>query len=133
MSAFHPLRTSTARLSLPQARRDGLIYIVWWNGRGYFTIPILIASMVLFEVARAALKLPDGFWVFGFALFGAALANWVVGRKLNHNSLKNVRTHRVRERLLYRARHKFMSLPMETFSILMVVAGIGVLIAAAAI
>jgi len=101
-----------------------LIYIAWWTGRGYYTLPILVASMVVFELARAALHLPDGLWVFGFALMGAAAANWVAGRKLNRESLKKVRTHRVRERLIYRARHKFMSVPMETFSIPMAVAGL---------
>jgi hypothetical protein len=108
-----------------------LIYIAWWTGRGYYTLPILVASMVVFELARAALHLPDGLWVFGFALMGAAAANWVAGRKLNRESLKKVRTHRVRERLIYRARHKFMSVPMETFLIPMAVAGLAVLAVAA--
>jgi hypothetical protein len=113
------------------AEGDGLIYIVWWTGRGYYTVPILVASMVVFELARAALHLPDGFWVFGFALVGAAAANWVAGRKLNRQSLKKVRTHPVRERLIYRARHKFMSVPMETFSVPMAAAGLAVLAVAA--
>jgi hypothetical protein len=107
-----------------------LFYVVWWTGRGYYTIPILVASMVVFEIARAVLRLPDGFWVFGFALIGAAAANWFAGRKLNRQSLTKVGTHRVRERLIYRARHKFMSVPMETFSIPMAVAGVAVLIVA---
>lgn len=108
----------------------GVIYIVWWNGRGYYTLLILIASMILFEFARAAARLPDGFWVFGVALIGAAGANWFVGRKLNRLALKKVRTHQIRERLIYRAPHKFMSVPMETFSIAMAAAGVGVLVLA---
>ncbi len=106
-----------------------MIYVAWWTGKGYQTIWIVLASAIMFELVRAALKLPDGMWVFGLALLGAAVANWFVGRKANRKSLAKVRTHRIKERLLYRARHKFMSLPMETFSVVLATAGIGVLVA----
>ena len=104
--------------------------IVWWTGRGFATLLIVIASMIVVELARAILKLPDGLWVFGLALLGAAIANWMIGRRLNERSLAKVRSFRLRERLLYRARHKFMSLPMETFSIILAIAGAGAVIAA---
>ena len=134
MAAFHPKQTSRALLSWRWPQRGyALIYIVWWTGRGYYTLPILIVSMVAFEVARGAMHLPDGFWIFGFALLGAAVANWLAGRKLNRQSLKKVRSNGVRERLIYRARHKFMSVPMETFSIPLAMAGLAVLAAAAVV
>jgi hypothetical protein len=104
-----------------------VVYVAWWTGRGYSTIVIVVAAMVLFELARAALSLPEGIWVFGAGLLGAAAGNWVIGRKLNRKSLAKVRSHRVRERLVYRARHKFMSLPMETFSVILAAAGVVVL------
>jgi hypothetical protein len=63
-----------------------LVYVAWWNGKGYGTILIVVGSMILFELARAALNLPDGIWVFGVAMFGAAAANWVIGRKFNSKS-----------------------------------------------
>jgi hypothetical protein len=106
-----------------------VVYVAWWTGRGYSTIVIVVAAAVVFEVLRAALNLPEGLWVFGVALLGAAGANWVVGRRLNRKSLAKVRSQGVRERLIYRARHKFMSLPMETFSIILAVAGVAVLVA----
>jgi uncharacterized membrane protein len=108
-----------------------LIYVAWWTGRGFYTFPIVIASMIIAEILRAALRLPEGLWVFAIALFVAAAANWQIGRKLNRNSLRKVRTTRLKERLLYRARHKFMSLPMETFSIVLAVAGAAILVGAA--
>ena len=108
-----------------------MIYVAWWTGRGYSTILIVVASMVLFEVARAALNLPEGMWVFGVAMFGAAAANWLIGRKLNRKSRAKVRSNRLRNRLLYRARHKFMSLPMESFSIVIALAGVAVLLTTA--
>jgi O-antigen ligase len=97
--------------------------VAWWTGKGYLTILIVLGSAIVFELARAALNLPDGVWIFGLALFGAAAANWFLGRKINRKSLSKVRSSRLKERLIYRARHKFMSLPMETFSILLGLAG----------
>jgi hypothetical protein len=108
-----------------------LFYVAWWTGRGYSTILVVVMSLMLFELITRALGLPDGPWVFGSALLGAAAANWVIGRKLNRRSLAKVRSHRVRKRLIYRARHKFMSLPMETFSV--VIALMGALILGAAV
>lgn len=99
------------------------MFVAWWTGKGYQTIWIVIASAILFELARAAFNLPEGVWVFGLALIGAAFANWFIGRRVNRKSLAKVRTRELRQRLLYRARHKFMSLPMETFSILLAIAG----------
>jgi hypothetical protein len=111
---------------------NNVVYVAWWTGRGYSTILIVVAAAVLFELLRAVLKLPEGLWIFGLALLGAAAANWVIGRKLNRKSLAKVRSDRIRERLMYRARHKFMSLPMETFSVIIAVAGVAVLVAALA-
>lgn len=107
-----------------------MIYVAWWTGRGYSTILIVLGSMILLELVRAVLGLPDGLWVFGVAMLGAAAANWTLGRELNKKALLKVRSSRLRERLFYRARHKFMSLPMETFSVLIAAVGIGVLVMA---
>ena len=109
-----------------------MVYVAWWTGRGYSTILIVIASMIVFEVARAALNLPDGVWVFGLAMLGAAAVNWFVGQKLNRKSRAKVRSNQLRKKLLYRARHKFMSLPMETFSIIIAAIGVLVLVIAVA-
>ena len=104
-----------------------MFYVAWWTGKGYLTIWIVVASAILFELARATFQLPDGAWVFGLALLGAAVANWLIGRKFNRKSFAKVRSTRIKERLLYRARHKFMSLPMETFSALLGVVGLAVI------
>ena len=104
-----------------------MLYVAWRTGKGYRTIGIVVASTILFEFVRAAIKLPDGVWVFGLALISAAVANWFIGRKLNRKSLAKVKTREVRQRLLYRAPHKFMSLPMKTFSILLAVGGAAII------
>jgi hypothetical protein len=108
-----------------------MIVIAWRTGRGYTTLLILVASLILFELLVRALALRDGPWVFGSALIGAAAANWVIGRKPNRHSLAKVRSRRVRARTFYRARHRFMSLPMETFSIVLAAAGAALLATAA--
>ena len=104
----------------------------WWTGRGYSTILIVVAAAILFELVRATLNLPDGAWVFGIALIAAAFANWFLGRKFNRKSLAKVRSVGLRQRLIYRARAKFMSVPMETFSLVIAAAGVAVLVADAA-
>jgi hypothetical protein len=107
-----------------------VIYVAWWTGRGYSTILIVVASIVLLQLLRMVLGLPNGLWVFDVAMLGAAAANWTIGRKLNRKALLKVRSNRARERLFYRARHKFMSLPMQTFSVMIAAVGMAVLAAA---
>jgi hypothetical protein len=104
-----------------------VVYVAWWTGRGYLTIWVVVASAIFFELARAAFRLPDGVWVFGLSLLGAAAANWMIGRRFNKKSFAKARSTRLKERLLYRARHRFMSLPMETFSVLLGAAGLAVI------
>lgn len=101
-----------------------MVYVAWWTGKGYQAILTVIASAIIAELARGVLGLPQGAWIFGIALIGAAIVNWRLGRKANRKSLRKVRSVRLRDRLFYRARHKFMSLPMETFSVLLVVGGV---------
>lgn len=104
------------------------MFVAWWTGRGYLTIWIVIASAILFEFARAALNMADGVWIFGLSMLAASVANWLIGRKFNKKSLAKVRSHRLKERLLYRARNKFMSVPMETFSLIIAAAGVAALV-----
>ena len=62
----------------------------------------------------------------------AGVANWIIGCRQNAKRTAAVRSIRLRDTLVYRARHKFMSLPIETWSIPLVVGGIGILIYGAA-
>jgi hypothetical protein len=129
MTCKAPIADIPVEANLPSERQGGtaLVYIAWWTGKGYLTILVVVASAILFEVARAAIRLPDGVWVFGLALLGASAANWLIGRKFNRKSFAKVRSRGLKDRLLYRARHKFMSLPMESFSILLGAAGLAVI------
>lgn len=100
------------------------MYFFWWSGRGYLTILIVLGTLSAFGVLQMTSGVSDGPWLWGSALLVAALANWQLGSKVNRKKLIALKPQGARDRLLYRARHSFMSLPMETFSL--VVAGIGV-------
>ena len=102
--------------------------IFWWSGRGYFAALILLLTLTAFGVILrvGADFIPDSPWYWSLAFPIAAAINWRVGCRLNRKKRATLPGFR----LWYRARHTFFSLPMETLSIVMVLAGIGLLIAA---
>ena len=106
------------------------MFVFWWQGRGYQTIWIWLLTMCAFGIVAAIASpyIPDRPWYWGAAFCGAALANWKRGSALNASSLAKRRSSTVVGRLFYKARHRFMSLPMETFSLVLVVVGIGIAI-----
>ncbi|WP_156256805.1 hypothetical protein [Sandarakinorhabdus oryzae] len=102
------------------------MFIFWWQGRGYQTIWILFFTLSLFGVAATIGKayIPDSPWYWGLSLFTAALINWKRGSTLNAKRLALRQSVTLRSRLFYNARHRFMSIPMESFSIILAAAGI---------
>jgi hypothetical protein len=103
------------------------MYIFWWSGRGYLTILVVLGTLATFGVLQAATGIADGPWFWGSGLLVAAVLNWHIGSKVNRKKLAVLKPTGVRSRLLYRARHRSMSLPMETFSLVIAVAGLIVL------
>ena len=102
------------------------MYIFWWTGRGYLTPIIVFGVLLLFGVLLQLGQpvVPDVPWYWGIALIVAGAANWLVSRRQNARKIAAVRTARLRDRLIYRARNKFMSLPFETWSIPLVIGGL---------
>ncbi|MGQ0589517.1 MAG: hypothetical protein ACT4N8_08300, partial [Sphingosinicella sp.] len=102
------------------------MYVVWWSGRGYLTPIILIATLALFGLVLQAGRpmIADTLWYWGIAFVAAAVANWIVGVRVNHKKRRAARS----TRLIYGARHRFMSIPMESFSIVLVLCGIGLIV-----
>lgn len=100
--------------------------VFWWTGKGYLMPVILFAVLTAFGIALQAGRplLDDAPWIWGLAFVSAAGANWHVGRKQNAKKLSAVRSSRLRDRLVYPARNRFMSLPFETWSIPLAVGGI---------
>ncbi len=99
--------------------------VFWWTGKGYLTPIILIVVLAIFGVVLQAGRpiISDAPWFWGIAFIFAAAVNWRVGRKHNRKKLAAVRSIRFRDKLVYPARNKFMSLPFEAWSIPLAVGG----------
>jgi hypothetical protein len=102
------------------------LYIFWWTGKGYLTPVILILVLSGFGLLLQASRplIPDTPWFWGIALIVAGVINWRVGRRKNARKIAAVRSTRLRDTLIYPARHKFMSLPFETWSGALVLGGL---------
>lgn len=103
------------------------MYIFWWSGRGYLTVFVVLGTLAALGVLQTVSGIADGPWLWGSGLLIAAVLNWHIGTKVNRKKLAVSRPSGARSRLLYRARHCFMSLPMETFSLVIAVIGLIVL------
>jgi hypothetical protein len=96
------------------------MFVVWWTGRGFLSLLFLIG---VFGAFGAAVTLSAGDvaferwpWLWGVGLLLAALANWIGGTRLNRVPA-NPFFGSLRDRLTYRPRNRFLSMPMEVWSI----------------
>ena len=100
--------------------------IFWWTGKGYLTAIIVLAVFSVFGIAIAIgspiLKETPAYW--GLAAVVAAVIVWLVGRRVNSEAIASIRSIHLRHKLIYRARHKFMSLPLELWAAPLSVGGI---------
>ena len=100
-----------------------MIFAFWWTGKGYVTALIVFGALCLSGILFQGLapQLNDRPWPWMFALLAAAAINWKLGRNYNAKGrAKALATTTKANQFLYRARHRFMSLPMETFSFVLV-------------
>jgi hypothetical protein len=94
--------------------------VFWWTGRGYLTLLIPFGCGVLAAIIAGIVHLPsDTSWFAAIVFALATPINWLVGRRQNERRRKSLGLLSWRGQLVYKARHKFMSLPMETWSIAM--------------
>lgn len=103
--------------------------VFWWQGKGFFTALIVVGSAIVTGMIADAARLPSysaGFWAVVFLV--SAAINWIVGRRLNAKRRKTFGLLSWRAQLTYKARHKFMSLPMETGSVAMLILAVGLAI-----
>lgn len=100
--------------------------VFWWQNKGYQTLVIVLLTLCAFGLSQAVLRayIPDRPWVWGLALIVAAAINWRKGTELNERSLNKAKPGTIGRRLFYKASHRFMSMPMETFSIVLAAAGV---------
>ena len=102
--------------------------IFWWTGKGYQTALSVLLTLMLCGFVLQASKgfFEDGPVFWGLATILAVPVNWHFGTKANQKRLSKVQPQTIRHRLIYNAPHRFMWLPMETFSI--VIAAIGIIL-----
>jgi hypothetical protein len=99
----------------------GAHMVFWWTGRGFLALLSLIGVIGLFGAVLTFafgdsifIRLP---WLWGVGLLLAAVINWVVGCRINRRPYLPKRSWRVKFWLSRPARHRFMSLAMELWSI----------------
>ena len=105
--------------------------VFWWTGRGFLSLLFLVGvfglfgAIVTFAVgADAFVKWP---WLWGVGAILAGIANWLAGARLNRAPV-NPLIGAMRDRLSYRARNKFLSLPMEVWGAPVVLLGIALIV-----
>lgn len=102
--------------------------IVWWTGRGIRTPLYLIGIAFALGAFLSAVfgmdHLDQRLWFWGTCFLLTAVVNWVLGSRLNRNTSEMPKLGKLKGRLLYRARNRFMSLPMETWSIPLAIGGV---------
>lgn len=105
------------------------MYVFWWTGRGYLTPIIVVGTLSVFALVLQAGRpiLVDRPWFWGIGLLVAAALNWHLGSKANRKKLAVLQPRSTRNRLFYRARNRFMSLPMESFSLIIAALGFAVI------
>lgn len=99
--------------------------VFWWQGKGYWTLLLLflvgMVATVLLQVIHVG---TDGPWFAAAILAIAAAWNWSVGSRWNAAARRRPISG-LWQRLSYRgAEHRFMSFPMESFSVVMAVGSI---------
>jgi uncharacterized membrane protein len=102
------------------------MFFFWWTGKGFLTAVIVVVTLMTFGAMRQSPEpvFESAQWFWGIALIVAGAINWFAGRQLNAKKIAAVRSLRFRDTLIYRARHKFLSLPFEFWSIPMSIGGV---------
>ncbi len=101
--------------------------VFWWTGRGFLSLLFLIGvvgafgALVTFMFGDNVLETRS--WLWGVGVLLAVVVNWFGGSRLNRRSL-NLFEGNLKTRLFYRARNRFCSLPMETWSVPLAVLGL---------
>ena len=103
----------------------------FWREEGYQTIWVWLATFLTFTVLGLLVKpyYPVHLWFWGVAFFVCAWFNWRMGTRMNRRSLEKRNPQTVWRRLFYKSKHRFLMMPMETFSVAYVAMGLGFVVA----
>ncbi|MCE7795380.1 hypothetical protein LWE61_02285 [Sphingobium sufflavum] len=105
------------------------MFIAWWTGKGYVTMVIVLLTMVVFGLIlqAGAPFLQDRMWYWGISFIAAAAINWTVGTRWNKKRIERAKPKHLGQRLWYPAINRFMSMPMETFSLVIAFVGLALI------
>lgn len=106
--------------------------VFWWTGRGFLSLLFLIGvvglfgACVTFAIGETAFDANP--WLWGVALLLAAAVNWFGGSWINRKALARPRARGILGRLIYRTPNRFLSLPMEDWSIPTALGGLALVV-----
>ncbi|MCR0982904.1 hypothetical protein [Roseomonas populi] len=101
--------------------------MIIWRGWGILTVVIL--ALVGGGATLAAGKLLESYGAnvgYGFVLglVAAATANWIVGNRLNGRPVRELVDAQTGERVVLRTSHSLFFIPMQWWSVLMILAAV---------
>jgi hypothetical protein len=106
--------------------------VFWWTGRGFLALLTVIGVFGAFGAIVSFSTGGQGMdrwpWLWGVGWLLAAAVNWYAGCRLNKRPLDPRKGHTT-GRFRYPARHRFCSLPMETWSLPALALGLFLLVA----
>lgn len=93
-----------------------------WSGWGILVVPIVVGTAIivgaLAQLSLQSLGHPElAFLAFSLGLSAAAVANWVVGRRLNSTPARELIDPATNERVLLTRRHALFWIRMEYWSV----------------
>lgn len=95
--------------------------VFWWTGRGYLALLSLIGVYGFFGAAITVGFGNQAFeaapWLWGVGALIAAAVNWIWGSRINRRRWADLPGADWKKRLVYRARNRFMGLPMESWAL----------------
>jgi hypothetical protein len=99
--------------------------IAWWTGRGYLAMLTIIGvyggfgAVVTLAFGESVFDTQP--WLWSVAALLAASVTWYVGSRINGRPWRLPKYTTFRQRLIYDAPNRFMSLPVETWALPMLV------------
>ena len=93
--------------------------IFWWTGKGWKPALILMLTLVATRIVQIVMRdfIGDPHWLWALAFLVAAAITWKLCSHDNRKATSRKMSPNLKNRLLYKPRNRFMSLPSETWAV----------------